>query len=136
MKVCAVEIDSNRLNFCVLEKKDNEIIESTGKVKFITLDEDHNHSQVLDFIDTVHSHFNSSGVDKIVIISRITSGRFSSSGISFKLEGLIQAYKNKPVEFVSPKTLSAYYRKHPNTIAPKYKYQKACYELAFYILNY
>jgi hypothetical protein len=136
MKVCAIEIKSNKIIFVVLEKdSDNEIIESTGKVKSIVLDDDHNHTQVIDFIETIHSHFNSLEIDKIVILSRSSKGQFSSSGISFKLEGFIQAYKNKPVEFVSPKTLIAFYKKNTLSITPQFSYQSEASKLAYYILN-
>nr|WP_315150140.1 DUF3010 family protein [uncultured Flavobacterium sp.] len=136
MKVCAIEIKSNKIIFFVLEKDSNsELIESTGKIKSIILDDDHNHTQVIDFIDTVHSHFNSLEIDKIVILSRSSKGQFSSSGISFKLEGLIQAYKNKTVEFVSPKTLIAFYKKNTLTINPQFGYQMDALRLAFYTLN-
>lgn len=136
MKICAIEIKSNKIIFVVLEKNlNNEITEITGKIKSITLDDDHNHSQVIDFIETIHSHFNSLEIDKIVILSRSSKGQFSSSGISFKLEGFIQAYKNKPVEFISPKTLLAYYKKHTLGISPQFSYQSEASKLAYYILN-
>lgn len=136
MKVCAIEIKTNKIIFFVLEKKiDNSINDCTGKIKSIILDNDQNHAQIIDFLDTVHSHFNSLEVDKIVILSRSSKGQFSSSGISFKIEGLIQAYRNKPVEFVSPKTLLAFYKKNEITIKPKFSYQMEALKLAFYILN-
>jgi hypothetical protein len=136
MKVCAIEIKSNKIIFVVLEKNlDDEITESTGKVKSIVLDDEHNHSQVIDFIETIHSHFNSLEIDKIVILSRSSKGQFSSSGISFKLEGFIQAYKNKPVEFISPKTLIAFYKKNALGITPQFSYQSEASKLAYYILN-
>ncbi len=136
MKICAIEIKSNKIIFVVLEKdSNNEITECIGKVKSITLDNDHNHSQVIDFIETIHSHFNSLEIDKIVILSRSSKGQFSSSGISFKLEGFIQAYKIKPVEFVSPKTLIAYYKKHTLRITAQFSYQSEALKLAYYILN-
>jgi Protein of unknown function (DUF3010) len=136
MKVCAIDIKSNKIIFFVLKKDStNEFIESTGKVKSIILDDDHNHSQVIDFVETIHSHFNSLEIDKIVILSRSSKGQFSSSGISFKLEGLIQSYKNKPVEFISPKTLIAYYKKNVLNISSQFSYQVEAMKLAYYALN-
>ncbi len=136
MKVCALEIQSNKIIFCVLEKDtDGNLNDITGKVKSIVLDDDHNHEQVIDFVETLHSHFNSLNIDRIIILSRISKGQFSSAGVSFKLEGLIQSYKAKPVSLVSPKTLSAYYKKNEQTIEPQHKYQSSACSLAFHALH-
>lgn len=136
MKVCALEIQSSKIIFCVLEKDlDGNLNDITGKVKSIVLDDDRNHAQVIDFVETLHSHFNSLNIDRIVVLSRISKGQFSSSGISFKLEGLIQSYKQTPVELISPKTLAAYYKKNDQTIQPQHKYQSSACSLAFYVLH-
>jgi hypothetical protein len=43
MKVCALEIQSSKIIFCVLEKDLNgDLHDITGKVKSIVLDDDHN----------------------------------------------------------------------------------------------
>ena len=73
--------------------------------------------------------------DKIGIIKRGTKGSFAASPISFKIEGLIQTYKNNDIEFVPPATLRAFYKKNTNIIIPKYNYQKPANDLAFYLLE-
>ena len=107
----------------------------TGKFKYLEIKDDQNNQEVKDFQSTIHSFFNSINADKIAIITRQTKGRFSSSTLSFKMEGLIQCYDKIEIEFVSPRTLSAYYKKNPLTIPFENTYQENALKLAYYLLN-
>ena len=136
MKVCALEIDKKRLIITVYEKNsDGEYIDHTGKFKSITLNDDSNHQEILNFTSTLHTHFDSLNLDRIVILKRNSKGHYSASPISFKIEGLIQTYPTIEIEFISPQTLSAYYKKNEFSLKEMHNYQIPALQLAYYILN-
>jgi hypothetical protein len=136
MKVCALEIDKKRLIITVYEKNsDGDYINHTGKFKSITLNDDLDHKEILNFTSTLHTHFDSLNLNRIVILKRNTKGKYSSSPISFKIEGLIQTYSSLEIEFISPQTLTAYYKKNQFSLKESHNYQIPSLQLAYYILN-
>ncbi|MEO8516513.1 MAG: DUF3010 family protein [Flavobacterium sp.] len=136
MKICALEIDIKRLIITVYEKNnDGDYINHTGKFTSITLNDDLNHHEILNFTSTLHTHFDSLNLDRIVILRRNSKGQYSSSPISFKIEGLIQTYSAIEIEFVPPQTLTTYYKKNEFPLKEKHKYQIPSLQLAYYILN-
>ncbi|WP_456312473.1 DUF3010 family protein [Pseudomonas shirazensis] len=136
MKICAIEIDKTKVIMYILEKNnEGEYTDHTNKFTSITLNDDLDHQEIINFTSTLHSHFDSLNLDKIVILKRNTKGRFSSAPISFKIEGLIQTYSKTKVEFISPQTISAYYKKNEFPLKEKHKYQIPALQLAYFILN-
>jgi hypothetical protein len=89
------------------------------------------------FVDVIHSHFNEMQFDKIAILKRAKSlkAKFPVSPISFKLEGLIQTYKESEINFIAPQTISAYFKKNQKVFKPKYAYQNSAADLAYYLLK-
>jgi len=136
MKVLGIEISGNSAIFCAIEKINNAE-DITGKMTKIELKNDESSEEVHEFIDVVHSYFNDIQFDKIGIIKRAKSlrAKFPVSPISFKLEGLIQTYKETNIDFVAPQTIRAYYKKYPLNFKPKYSYQISAAELAIYLLQ-
>ena len=136
MKICAIEIDSKRVIITIIEKNNiGEYVDHTGKFTTITLNDDLNHQEIINFTSAIHTHFDSLNLDRIVILKRQSKGKAASSAISFKIEGLIQTYTKTKIEFVSPLTLNAFYKKHEFILTGKHKYQIPALQLAYYILN-
>lgn len=136
MKVLGIEIKGNCAIFCAIEKQE-ELNDITGKIKKLEIKDDEKGSEIHEFVDVLHSHFDSMQFDKIAILKRVKSlkAKYPPAPISFKLEGLIQMYKNKDISFVSPQTLRAYFKKNHNPFTPKYAYQRHSSELAVYLLR-
>ena len=136
MKVIGIEIYKKKA-ICFALERDSQgtYINLTGNFKYFEIQEDRNNEEIKTFQSTIHTFFNNINPDAIAIISRQTKGRFSSSSFSFKLEGLIQCYDRVDVEFVSPISLSSYYKKNPLSVPFDNIYQENAVKLANYLLN-
>ncbi|NVK63437.1 MAG: DUF3010 family protein [Flavobacteriales bacterium] len=136
MKVIGIEIDNKRA-ICYAVEKDNHgsYINLTGKFKSLSIKDDYENSELRNFQSTIHTFFEGIVPQRIAVLKRQTKGRFASSAVSFKLEGLIQCYEDVEVEFVSPQTLKAYYKKNGCSISPQHNYQDKAVQLANYLLN-
>jgi hypothetical protein len=136
MKVIGIEIDKSRLVLYALELDDDDNLTNlTGDFITLTLKNDADNSQVGTFKETIHSFFDDINPDVIAILTRQTKGRFKAAPISFKLEGLLQIYEKVDVEFVSPLTLTAYYKKNAFDIEIQHNYQKNAAKLANYLIK-
>ncbi len=136
MKVLGIEIKGSTVIFCAVEEN-TKLIDITGKMTKLELKDDENGEEIHEFVDVLHSHFDEMQFDRIAIIKRAKSlkAKFPPSPISFKLEGLIQMYKEKEIEFIAPQSIRAFLKKKQNTFNPKYSYQKSCSDLTFYLLR-
>ena len=136
MKAIGIDIDKKRAICFAIEKDDQgTYINLTGKFKYLEITDDHNNSEIQDFQSTIHTFFDNINPDNIAIVTRQTKGKFTSSPFSFKLEGLIQCYKKREIQFVSKQTLNAFYKKNPFTISFDNNYQESAVKLANYLLN-
>lgn len=136
MKTLGIDISGNTAILCALEESD-DLTDITGKMTKVELKNDEDSKEVQAFKDVLHSLFNEMQFDLIGILKRPKSlrAKFPVSPISFKLEGLIQTYREVEITFVAPQTLSAYYRKNKLGISPKYAYQRSATELAYFLLK-
>ena len=135
MTVLGISLEGSTAIFSGLEKTSSEIVTISSKFRKLELKDHLDSKEVQSFLETVHSFFEGIQFDRIAIIKRGTKGSFAASPISFKIEGLIQTYKSKDIEFIAPATLRAFYKKNTNTTVLKYKYQKSANDLAFYLLE-
>ena len=136
MKVIGIEIDKKRAIYFALEKDSaGTYTNLTGKSKYLEIKDDHDNREIKNFQSTIHAFFNSINPEAIAIITRQTKGKFSASPFSFKIEGLIQCYDAIDIEFISPQTLSAFYKKNTLTVAFDNKYQENALKLSNYLLN-
>ena len=136
MKAIGIDIDKKRAICFALEKDDQgTYINLTGKFKYLEIKDDLNNSEIQDFQSTIHTFFDNINPDIIAIVARQTKGKFTSSPFSFKLEGLIQGYKKREIQFVSKPTLNAFYKKNPLTIPFDNNYQASAVKVANYLLN-
>jgi len=136
MKTLGIDINGNTAVFCSVEEN-NGIVDITGKMTKLELKDDESSQEVHEFVDVIHSHFNEMQFDKIAILKRAKSlkAKFPVSPISFKLEGLIQTYKESEIDFIAPQTISAYFKKNQKVFKPKYAYQNSAADLAYYLLK-
>lgn len=136
MKTLGIDISGNTAVFCSIEEN-NGVIDITGKMTKLELKDDESSQEVHEFVDVIHSHFNEMQFDKIAILKRAKSlkAKFPVSPISFKLEGLIQTYKESEINFIAPQTISAYFKKNQKVFKPKYAYQNSAADLAYYLLK-
>jgi len=136
MKTLGIDINGNTAVFCSVEEN-NGIVDITGKMTKLELKDDESSQEVHEFVDVIHSHFNEMQFDKIAILQRTKSlkAKFPVSPISFKLEGLIQTYKESEIDFIAPQTISAYFKKNQKVFKPKYAYQNSAADLAYYLLK-
>jgi len=136
MKTLGIDINGNTAVFCSVEEN-NGIVDITGKMTKLELKDDESSQEVYEFVDVIHSHFNEMQFDKIAILKRAKSlkAKFPVSPISFKLEGLIQTYKESEIIFIAPQTISAYFKKNQKVFKPKYAYQNSAADLAYYLLK-
>lgn len=136
MKVIGIEIDKKRV-ICFALEQDSQgtFVNLTGEFRYLEIREDQDSREIKNLMATLHAFFNSINPDAIAIIARQTKGRFASSTYSFKLEGLIQCYDKVDVEFVSPRTLTAYYKKNTLSIPFDNNYQENAVKLASYLLS-
>jgi len=136
MRVIGIEIEKKRaICFALEQDKHGTYINLTEKFRYLEIKEDQDNGEIKNFKSSINTFFDSINPDAIAIISRQTKGRFSSSTYSFKLEGLIQCYERVDVEFVSPRTLSAYYKKKLLSVPFENIYQENAVKLAYYLLN-
>lgn len=136
MKVIAIDIDSSKVILYAVERlEDGSFSNITGDFKSLTVKDDYDNEEIREFQSTIHSFFDNLNPDKIGIIKRMTKGKFAASPVSFKLEGLIQCYKNCDVEFVSPITLTAHFKKNPFVLETQFNYQINAARLAQYLFS-
>jgi len=136
MKTLGIDINGNTAVFCAIEENCG-IFDITGKMTKLELKDDESSQEVHEFVDVVHSHFNEMQFDRIGILKRAKSlkAKFPVSPISFKLEGLIQTYKESEIKFIAPQTISAYFKKKERVFKPKFAYQESAANLAYYLLE-
>ena len=135
MKVIGIDIEKTKAIFYTLEKDaDGNIIDLTGDFKYVLLNDDTDNSRVREFQSTVHAFFDDIKPDRIAILKRQTKGRFKSSPLSFKLEGLIQCYQKREIEFLPPITISTYFKRNNFNLELDHNYQEMSAKLAYFLL--
>ncbi len=137
MKAIGVQIQGSEIILVVLQKHtDGSITQLNQSTKFGIADHTSN-QQIRQFRDQITATLDSINADFIGVIARnaSTSSRMKSSPVSFKLEGIIQLYPSREVEFVWPQSIVPFFKKNQLTISPKNKYQQDALELAFMLLT-
>jgi len=136
MKVIGIEINKKRA-ICFALEKDSQgtYINLTGQFTYLEIKENQDNMEIKNFQSTMHAFFDSINPDVIAIISRQIKGKFSASPLSFKIEGLIQCYDKVDVEFISPRTITAYFKKNELTVPFDNVFQESAVKLAHYLLN-
>jgi len=137
MRVIGIDIDKTKAIFYALETDTaGNQVPLSGSLRYLTLENDTDNSSVRAFQSKIHSFFDEIHPDRIAILKRQTKGRFKSSPLSFKIEGLIQCYEKVEVEFIQPMAVSSYYKKHVFDFTPEFEYQLPAAKLASYMLAF
>jgi len=135
MIVIGIEIDKTKAIFYALElDAAGNTLHLPGGFKSLSLNNDTDNSSVRAFQSAVHYYFDEINPHRIAILKRQTKGRFKSSPLSFKIEGLIQCYEKVDIEFVQPMAVLNYFKKHDFELHPEFEYQEPAAKLASYIL--
>ncbi len=135
MKVLGISLEASTAVFSAIENQNGQISEIGTYTRKIELKDHLDSAEVKQLQTALHSFLDSMNFDRIGIIKRGTKGRFAASPITFKIEGLIQLYQNKEIEFISQASIRAFYKKNTNPVNPKYSYQKVANGFAYYLLE-
>lgn len=136
MKTLGIQIKSNEAVLVVLARKsDGQIVQTEECTKF-SIKDHADAEQVKQFRVQINTAIDMIKPDKIVILTRNANakGRMMPSPISFKLEGIIQLYERKEVEFIWPQTVSAWLKKNEVSIVANHKYQEEALTAAYITL--
>jgi hypothetical protein len=116
MKICAVELKNNEANFCLLSNEGGlfEILPCRAQ-KFILTQPEQTQS-IVDFQKTFAKLMLDYKVENVVIRSRELKGKFSGSGISFKLETAIQLIDSLSVELYTTNQIKEKLKYNPLSI--------------------
>lgn len=135
LKVCGIDISGKDAVIVVLNSDDGTTTDETGDFKKLTLLDDENPENVQRFHDTFAAHIDTVNPDAIGLLKRNKGGTHASGSLSFKIEGILQMYKQKPVELVHPATVRAYKKRAKLNEESKHKYQQSAFDLAHYLLS-
>ncbi|BCE03781.1 DUF3010 family protein [Marinicellulosiphila megalodicopiae] len=105
MRVCAVELTGKEMNLCMLEKNEDMFTIVECRSKKITLSNDDDQSQVQGLQKQIVQLFDDYKIDKVVVKTRMKSGKFSGSSTSFKIEAILQLLPNYEVKLLAPKLI-------------------------------
>jgi len=135
MIACGIDLKGSDAIFVILSKNNGIISDKTGSFTKVSLENDEDYRRVQSFFDTVKMGLDSAAPDRIGIIKRHKNGDFAGGSVSFKMEGLIQLYKNKNMRLISWRTVQAFRKKTNLGIKPQYNYQDKAFWLAVYLLE-
>lgn len=136
-RVCGVSIAGSSAVFVILEgTRDNfEIINTTFKK--IDLDDDTNQNQIKSFFTAVDDFFKQNKISSVFIKKSNTSGKYSASSKSFKIEALIQLM-SYDVKLIAPQTIAAFLKKNEildEKTSQVFKYQEDALKIGFFGLG-
>ncbi len=137
MKVLGIQLKTKEIILVVLIKGGNgEIVQTSESDKFEVFDI-YNTEQVRQFSNQMQVALKQIKPDVIGIYKRNENakGKMTPSAASFKWEGIIQLVSSVDIRFVSPQTLSAYFKKNKKTIAANMRYQGDAFDVAYYLLS-
>ncbi|MFH0733626.1 MAG: DUF3010 family protein [bacterium] len=135
MKTIGIEIESSKAVFFALSKESTLITNITGNFKSLVISDIYDNSEIRNYQSTIFTFFDHLNPSYIAIVKRNHSGQQAASPISFKIEGIIQCYLQKEIEFVHPATINAFYKRHDFPIVVDYKYQTKAAQLAYFLLE-
>ncbi|WP_299018018.1 DUF3010 family protein [uncultured Photobacterium sp.] len=116
MKICAVELRSNEAVICLLSLSNGLFdIPQCRTQKFIMQDSLDN-VQMRDFQFAFKKLVEDYKIDRVVIRTRETRGKFAGSAVGFKLESAIQLIDDLHVDFISNTEIKQKLKRNPLSI--------------------
>lgn len=91
---------------------------------------------VMAFFNALSSLIKDNGIKVIGILGRLSSGPYSSDGVTFKIEGLLQVLDVIDADVVHSKTLTPWRNKYKKVVPEeKFKYQVDAIAVGCYALS-
>ncbi|PSU35861.1 DUF3010 family protein [Photobacterium lutimaris] len=116
MKICAVELRSNEAIICLLSQNDGLFdLPECRSQKFIMQDSMDN-EQMRKFQQTFKKLLDDYQIDRVVIRTRETRGKFAGSAVGFKLEAAIQLIEGIEVDFMTNQEIKQKLKRNPLAI--------------------
>ncbi len=116
MKICSVELRSNEAIICLLTLDGGMIgIPECRTQKFI-MDNSLDNQKMRDFQFAFKKLLDDYKVEKVVIRTRETRGKFAGSSVGFKLESAIQLIDGLDVNFMSNADIKEKLKRNPMAI--------------------
>ena len=135
MKVIGKEVDGARANFIGLESHLGNVSQDYTIPKFLELGNDKDFVEVRRFRDIVHNLFSAFSPDIIGIYFKPSTGKFPAGPLTYKIEGLIQLYEGKNMQFVDPRSIAALKKKKEYEVTRQFAYQQKAADVAYYLIN-
>ncbi|NEH55533.1 DUF3010 family protein [Rhizobium leguminosarum] len=105
--ICGIDIRANAAVLVIVTEHDGLPQISSKPVKKLALSQEHSAPQMRQFMAAAESFFKENGVEQVVIKERTGGGLTAASGITYKIEALIQL-SHANVSFVHGNTLRAF----------------------------
>ncbi len=132
MLICGAEIAGNTIVLVFVDWAGDGWTIIQHEIRKIGLENPTDQADVRSFKETFENLMTGLEVETIAVKARNETGKFSGSGTSFKIEGLVQLTKGVEVILISPKTVAAIIKKHPVAIPNGlYKYQHEAFKVAY-----
>lgn len=132
--ICGIDIQSNEAVLVLVTAEDGAAQISPRPIKKLALSHHHDATQMRQFMAAVESFFKENHVNEVVIKER-TGGLAAASGITFKIEALIQL-SHPSVSFVHGNTLRAFGKTNAGALPDGLlKYQREAYLAAAWKLT-
>lgn len=123
---CGIDLSAKEAVFYAVDEKGSEVF--MEKLKVSDADDA---KQLILFQNQAFQLLNSS-ITALAVSKRMGKGKFAASPQSFKLEAALQLlFPN--LQLISPQTVKAFLKKHPNTGKAKFSYAEKAFDLAFYL---
>lgn len=135
MKVLGLEIEGGRVNFIGLESDSTNILDISSIPKSLTLGDDKDFDVVRRFKGVLHDLFSAFSPDIIGVYFKPSSGKFSASPVTYKIEGLIQLYERKSMRFVDPRSIAALKKKKGYEAKCQFSYQQKAADVAYFLIH-
>lgn len=133
--VCGVEVTGDTAIFAVVKQNGETVDFIETKLKKLILKYYLDYNFLMNFIDTVKSFVNEEKIDVIVIKSRAMRGLAAGSGVTYKIDTLIQLAHEKVV-FCSQQTLAKFAKTNQGSVPEgPLKYQHEAFRAGAHFLT-
>lgn len=127
MIVCGMDIRSNEANLVLVGIENDVTVHIKCATKKLVLNDDKDAKSLETLKGAIEAFAMKHKVERFVIKARQSSGRMAASGVTFKIEALVQL-SGIPVDFVSAPTLAKFAKGNKGGVpASVAKYQEDAY---------
>ncbi|UTV30943.1 DUF3010 family protein [Photobacterium atrarenae] len=116
MKICAVELRSNEAVICLLSQSNGMFDLPDCRTQKFVMQDSLDNVQMKDFQFAFKKLLQDYQVDRVVIRTRETRGKFAGSAVGFKLEAAIQLIDGIEVDFITSSEIKQKLKRNPLSI--------------------